>query len=91
MNLPLPNLLGDFQISNVSTAIAAARNLDQFKITESHIRRAITKVRSEGRLQSITQGKLRKYVSENNQIIIADTRGRLQIYNKDIDYIEPPA
>jgi len=70
MNLPLPNLSGDFQISNVSTAIAAARNLDQFKITESHIREAITKVRSEGRLQSITQGKLRKYVSENNKIII---------------------
>ena len=70
MNLPLPNLSGDFQISNVSTAIAAARNLDQFKITESHIREAITKIRSEGRLQSITQGKLRKYVSENNKIII---------------------
>ena len=70
MNLPLPNLSGDFQISNVSTAIAAARNLDQFKITESHIKEAITKVRSEGRLQSITQGKLRKYVSENNKIII---------------------
>ena len=68
--MPLPNLSGDFQISNVSTAIAAARNLDQFKITESHIKKAITKVRSEGRLQSITRGKLRKYVSENNQIII---------------------
>ncbi len=70
MNLPLPNLSGDFQISNVSTAIAAARNLDQFKITESHIKEAITKVRSEGRLQSITRGKLRKYVFENNKIII---------------------
>ncbi len=70
INLPLPNLLGDFQISNVSTAIAAARNLDQFKITKSHIKEAITKVRSEGRLQSITRGKLRKYVSENNQIMI---------------------
>ena len=70
MNLPLPNLLGDFQISNVSTAIAVARNLDQFKITESHIKTAITKVRSEARLQNITQGKLRKYVSKNNQIII---------------------
>ena len=70
MNLPLPNLSGDFQISNVSTAIVAARNLDQFKITESHIKIAITKVRSEARLQNITQGKLRKYVSKNNQIII---------------------
>ena len=70
MSLPLPNLLGDFQISNVSTAIVVARNLDQFKITESHIRESITKVRSQGRLQNITRGKLRKYVSENNQIIV---------------------
>ena len=70
INLPLPNLSGDFQISNVSTAIAAARCLDQFKITESHIKKAIVKIRSEGRLQSITQGKLRKYVSKNNKILI---------------------
>ena len=70
MSLPLPNLLGDFQISNVSSAIATARNLDQFKITTSHIKKAITKIKSEGRLQNITQGKLRKYVSKNNQILI---------------------
>ena len=70
MNLPLPNLLGDFQISNVSTAIAAARTLDQFNITETHIKKAITKIRSEGRLQNITKGKLRKYISKNNQILI---------------------
>ena len=70
INLPLPNLTGDFQISNVSTAIATARNLNQFKITENHIREAITIVRSEGRLQNIIQGKLRNYVSKNNQILI---------------------
>ena len=70
MNLPLPNLLGDFQLSTVSTAIAVARNLDQFKITEPHIKKAITKIRSEARLQNITQGKLRKYVYEDNQIIL---------------------
>ena len=70
INLPLPNLLGDFQLGTVSTAIAVARNLNQFKITDSHIKEAITKIRSEGRLQNITQGKLRKYVSESNQIIV---------------------
>ena len=37
MNLPHPNLLGDFQISNITTAIATVRNLNQFKISESHI------------------------------------------------------
>jgi len=70
MNLPLPNLSGDFQISNVSTAITVARSLKQFKITEAHIKKAITKIRSEGRLQEITKGKLRDYVSKNNQILI---------------------
>ena len=80
MNLPLPNLSGNFQISNVSTAIATARNLDQFKITKTHIKEAITKVRSEGRLQNVTRGKLRKYVSENNQIIIDGAHNPLAAY-----------
>jgi len=80
MNLPLPNLSGDFQISNVSTAIATARNLNQFKITKTHIKEAIIKVRSEGRLQSVTRGKLRKYVSKNNQIIIDGAHNPLAAY-----------
>ena len=70
INMPLPNLSGDFQISNVSTAISVVRNLNQFDIKEKHIKKAITKIRSEGRLQSITSGKLRKYVCQNNKIII---------------------
>ena len=70
INLPFPNLTGDFQISNVSTAIATVRSLNQFKITNSHIKKSITKIRSEGRLQEITKGKLRDYVSKNNQILI---------------------
>ena len=70
INLPLPNLAGDFQISNVSTAIATARSLKQFNINEEHIKKAITGIRSEGRLQNITKGKLRKYISKNNQILI---------------------
>jgi len=69
INLPQPNLLGDFQISNISTAISASRNLDQFKIKETHIKNAITKIRSEGRLQFIKKGKLKKYVF-NNEILI---------------------
>jgi len=63
-------LSGDFQISNVSTAISVARSLDQFKIEDSHIRKSIVKIKSEGRLQNISKGKLRKYVSNNNQILV---------------------
>ena len=70
IKLPLPNLLGDFQISNVSTAIATARSLSKFNITESHIKKSIIKIKSEGRLHNISKGKLRKFVSKNNQILI---------------------
>ena len=70
IDLPMPNLLGDFQISNISTAIATARKLNQFKIADLHIRKSITKIRSEGRMQNITEGKLRKYVTKENKIII---------------------
>ena len=70
INLPYPNLLGDFQISNVCSAISAVRNLDQFNIKEDHIKEAITKIRSEGRLQFIKEGKLRRYVSDSNEILI---------------------
>jgi len=70
ISLPKPNLLGDFQISNVSTAINVVRNIDKFNITESHIKKAITKIKSEGRLQIIKSGKLRKYVKKNNIILI---------------------
>ena len=70
INLPTPNLLGDFQLDNVTTAIATVRNLSQFNITSKHLKKSIVKIRSEGRLQKITKGNLRNYVSKKNQIII---------------------
>jgi len=70
INLPSPNLQGDFQISNISSAIATIRNLKKFKITKLHISKAIRNIRSEGRLQNITLGKLRSYVNKKNQIIV---------------------
>jgi len=91
IDLPMPNLLGDFQISNCSTAISVAKNLNQFKITEAHIKKAITKIRSEGRLQIITKGKLRKYVSKNNQILIDGAHNPLAAYvvKKYLDTLRP--
>ena len=70
IDLPIPNLLGEHQISNVSTAIATSRSLEQFKIENHHIKKAITKIKSEGRLQNIIEGNLRNYVSKNNIILI---------------------
>jgi len=87
IKLPKPNLLGDFQISNISTSINAVRNLDQFHIKESHIKNAITKIRSEGRLQYIKDGKLRKYLTNNNEILIDGAHNTLaaSVLNKFLE------
>jgi len=69
-SFPQPNLLGEHQYTNISTAIATVMELDKFKINQSHITTALSKIRTEGRLQKILKGKLRNYVSKTNEIIL---------------------
>jgi len=69
IKLPKPNLSGDFQLENVSTAIATVRQLTNYKITDVHIKSAITKIESVARLQEIKSGKLKDLV-KNNQLYI---------------------
>ncbi|MDP6440862.1 MAG: Mur ligase family protein [Pelagibacteraceae bacterium] len=70
LSLPKPNMLGDFQYGNISTAIATVKELDQFKVNQSHIVTALSKIKTEGRLQKISTGKLRSYISDNNELIL---------------------
>jgi len=65
IKLPKPNLLGAFQLENVSTAIATARQLKDYKITDEHIKSGITKIESVARLQEIKSGKLKDLVKNN--------------------------
>ena len=66
--LPEPNILGDHQLGNISTAIAASRKL--FKVKDQDIKKGITKIQLlKGRLQEITSGKLKDLVG-NNQLVI---------------------
>ena len=68
LKLPMPNVLGQFQLENISTAIASLRNLD-LDIKDEHIKRGITKIESLARLQEIKSGKLKKLVGNNRLII----------------------
>jgi len=68
LKLPMPNVLGQFQLENISTAIATLRTLD-IGITDDHIKRGITKISSLARLQEIKSGKLKKLV-KNNKLIV---------------------
>jgi len=69
IKLPKPNLLGEFQLENVSTAIATVRQLTGYKITDEHIKVGITKIESIARLQEIKSGKLKNLV-KNNQLFV---------------------
>jgi dihydrofolate synthase/folylpolyglutamate synthase len=65
IKLPKPNLPGEFQLENVSTAIATVRQLTNYKITNEHIKKGITKIESIARLQEIRKGKLKDLVKKN--------------------------
>ena len=64
--LPEPNVLGDHQLENISTSIAAARKL--FNIKDHDIKTGITKIELKGRLQEIKSGKLKDLVGSNRLI-----------------------
>mgnify|MGYP001455136976 CR=1 FL=1 len=65
--LPEPNLLGDHQLGNISTSIAASRKL--FNVKDEHIKNGITKIELKGRLFEIHSGKLKNLVGKNRLII----------------------
>ena len=68
LKLPMPNVLGQFQLENISTAIATIRTLD-LGIKDEHIQNGIKKISSLARLQEIKSGKLKELV-KNNKLIV---------------------
>ena len=68
LKLPLPNILGQFQLENISTAVATIRSLD-FDIKDDDIKSGIAKIESIARLQEIKSGKLKELV-KNNQLLL---------------------
>tara|TARA_Y100000992_G_scaffold196913_1_gene133987 strand:- start:1753 stop:3018 length:1266 start_codon:yes stop_codon:yes gene_type:complete len=68
LKLPLPNILGRFQISNISTAIATLRLLN-FDIQNENIKNGIKKITNIARLQEIKSGRLKNLV-KNNRLLL---------------------
>ena len=69
IKLPIPKVKGQFQLENISTAIATLRSIDQLKVGEKHIKDGITKIKSIARLQEIDSGKLKELV-KNNKLLV---------------------
>jgi len=68
LKLPLPNILGQFQLENISTAIATIRQLN-LEIKDDEIKKGITKIQNVGRLQEIKSGKIKDLI-KNNKLLL---------------------
>ena len=71
IKLPMPNILGQHQLENVSTAIATLKKLD-LDIKNEHIKKGILKINNLARLQEIKSGKLKNLVIKNKFLISGD-------------------
>ena len=69
LKIPRPNLNGQFQLENASTAIATLRILENLKINDQHIIKGIQKASHIARLEEIKSGKLKELV-KNNKLIL---------------------
>ena len=69
IKLPMPNVKGQFQLENVSTAIATARTIKDLNIKDTHIQQGITKIDSIARLQEIKSGNLKNLVQDNKLFV----------------------
>ncbi len=69
IKLPMPNVKGQFQLENVSTAIATARTIKDLNIKDTHIQKGITKIDSIARLQEIKSGNLKNLVQDNKLFV----------------------
>ena len=65
--LPEPNILGDHQLYNISTSIAASRKM--FIIKDEHIKNGIVNIELKGRLQELNSGKLKNIIGNNRLIL----------------------
>ena len=71
LKLSLPNVLGQFQLENISTAIATIRTLN-LGIEETKIENGIQKIHNLARLQEIKSGKLKELVKNNTLLVSGD-------------------
>ena len=69
IKLPMPNVKGQFQLENVSAAIATARAIKDLNIKDAHIQQGITKIDSIARLQEIKSGNLKNLVQDNKLFV----------------------
>ena len=69
IKLPMPSVKGQFQLENISSAIATARTIKDLNIKDEHIQQGIKKINSIARLQEIKSGKLKELVKDHQLFV----------------------
>ncbi len=87
--IPRPNLNGQFQIENASTAIATLRILEDLKINDQHIIKGVQKTSNIARLEEIKSGKLKELV-KNNKLILDSSHnpGGSKVLNEYLETLD---
>lgn len=80
IELPTPNLIGEHQLINSATAIAAIRQLQGFTIPDEALIKGIQNARWPARLQQLTRGPLVKKLPENWELWIDGAHNEAAAY-----------
>jgi dihydrofolate synthase / folylpolyglutamate synthase len=68
LDLPLPALMGQHQVANAGTAVAAALHLPQLGIDDSAIERGLLDVRWPARMQQLNNGPLSRLLMAGSEL-----------------------
>jgi dihydrofolate synthase/folylpolyglutamate synthase len=68
LDLPLPGLLGQHQITNAGTAVAAALRLESLGLTVQAIERGLVEVRWPARMQRLGNGVLSRLLAPGSEL-----------------------
>ena len=88
LKLPKPNVRGQYQLENISTAIATLRTLN-LGVNDEHIKLGIQKINNIARLQEINSGKLKDLIKDNLFLVSGDhNEDGARVLNEYLDSLD---
>ena len=88
LKLTKPNVRGQYQLENISTAIATLRTLN-LGVNDEHIKLGIQKINNIARLQEIYSGKLKDLIKDNLFLVSGDhNEDGARVLNEYLDSLD---
>ena len=88
LKLTKPNVRGQYQLENISTAIATLRTLN-LGVNDEHIKLGIQKINNIARLQEIHSGKLKDLIKDNLFLVSGDhNEDGARVLNEYLDSLD---